>query len=163
MVGSVKGTAGAVLYDAGVPYFVCPRCAFREAGHERRVRHQPPGCAPCGFGFSFELLEDFYAGPRCGLIVTDAQRRVLVAGHGSFAATGFREEDLLGREVSEALALEFADGGDQVALSLEGGVRRLAVPCRFRPRGSARAVDSHCDLFPAYDDDGGLMVALTPA
>ena len=40
-----------------VPVFLCPRCAYREAGSERNVRHQPRGCSRCGFGFAFELLE----------------------------------------------------------------------------------------------------------
>lgn len=145
-----------------MPVFVCPRCAFRETSSDRRVRHQPRGCGRCGFGFAFEMLDDFYAGPRCALIVTDAERRVLVAGHGAFAATGYQEPELIGREVADALGLEFG-GEDPIAVSLEWGVRKLGVPCTFRPKGAAAPVAASCDIFPAYDDDGGLMLALTPA
>ena len=63
-----------------VPVFLCPRCAYREAGSERNVRHQPRGCSRCGFGFAFELLEDYYASPKTALIVCDQERRILVAG-----------------------------------------------------------------------------------
>lgn len=153
---------GAVHYDSRVPVFVCPRCAYRETGGERRVRHQPRGCARCGFGFSFEMLDDFYAGPRCALVVADQQRRVLVAGHASFPVTGYQEQELLGREIAEALGLAFPDG-DPIALSLEWGVRRLAEPCTFRPKAAPAPVSASIDIFPAYDDDGGLMIALTPA
>lgn len=145
-----------------VPVFVCPRCAYRERGGERHVRHQPRGCGRCGFGFSFEMLEDYYAGPRCALVVADADRRVLVAGHSSFAVTGYHEPELLGQDVSEALGLDFA-GGDPIGTSLEWGVRRLGEHATFRPKGAAGPVGCSVDVFPAYDDDGGLMIALTPA
>ena len=68
-----------------VPVFLCPRCAYRESGSERNVRHQPRGCSRCGFGFSFELLDDYYASPKTALIVCDQERRILVAGHAAFA------------------------------------------------------------------------------
>lgn len=145
-----------------MPVFVCPRCAYRESGNERHVRHQPRGCARCGFGFSFEMIDDFYAGPRCALLVADAQRRVLVAGHSSFPVTGFQEPELLGREVADALGLAFPDG-DPIALALEWGVRRMGEACTYRPKGAPAPISATVDVFPAYDDDGGLMVALTPA
>jgi hypothetical protein len=151
-----------VDYDCVVPVFVCPRCAYRERGTDRYVRHQPRGCARCGFGFSFEMLEDFYAGPRCALVVADAERRVLVAGHATFPVTGYQEPELLGRDIADALGLGFDDGDDPIATSLEWGVRRLGVDCTYRPKGAGAPVACSIDVFPAYDDDGGLMVALTP-
>jgi len=151
-----------VHYDGVVPVFVCPRCAYRERGSERHVRHQPRGCSRCGFGFAFELLEDFYAGPRCALVVTDARQRVLVAGHASFAVTGYQEGELLGKDVVAGLGLAGFSERDPIATSLEWGVRKLGVACTFMPKGADRPVAASIDLFPAYDDDGGLMVALTP-
>ena len=108
------------------------------------------------------MLEDFYAGPRCALVVADAARRVLVAGHSSFAVTGYREPELLGQEVAGALGLRFGDG-DPIATSLEWGVRRMGVEGTFRPKGADDPQACSVDVFPAYDDDGGLMIALTPA
>ena len=32
----------------GQQVFLCPRCAYRESGSERNVRHQPRGCSRCG-------------------------------------------------------------------------------------------------------------------
>lgn len=125
------------------------------------MRHQPRGCARCGFGFVFELLEDYYAGPKTALLVTDKERRILAAGHASFAVTGYGEEDLIGREITERLGL----GGwsdDPAAKSLEWGVRVLNVECHFRPNGVGENRPASADFFPAYDDDGGLLVALTP-
>jgi PAS domain-containing protein len=145
-----------------VPVFLCPRCAYRESGSERNVRHQPRGCSRCGFGFSFELLDDYYASPKTALIVCDQERRILVAGHAAFAVTGFQEEDLIGHEVAERLGLGRFPNGDPAATSLEWGVRVLNVDCTYRPNGASREVPATADFFPAYDDDGGLLVALTP-
>jgi hypothetical protein len=49
-----------------------------------------------------------------------------------------------------------------VATVLEWGVRALGKPVEVNAEGDlpARAT---ADLFPAYDDDGGLLLVLTPA
>lgn len=108
------------------------------------------------------MLEDYYTGPRTALVVCDKQRRVLVAGHAASAITGYQERDLLGREVSEALGLAGFTDGDPIAKSLEWGVRVLGVPCTYRPNGVDEDRAAMLEVFPAYDDDGGVMVALTP-
>ena len=156
------GAPGRARYHELVPVFLCPRCAYRESSSERNVRHQPRGCSRCGFGFAFELLEDYYASPKTALIVCDKERRILVAGHSAFAVTGYDEGDLIGQEVIRRLGLGgFADG-DPVARSLEWGVRVLNVACTYRFNGSSDDLAATVDFFPAYDDDGGLLVALTP-
>lgn len=144
-----------------MPAFICPACGFR-AGGERHELHQPRGCSRCGFGFLFEMLEDYYTGPRTALLVCDKNRRVLVAGHAASAVTGYQERDLLGREVSEALTLGGYEADDPIAKSLEWGVRVLGVECTFRPNGAPADRAATLEVFPAYDDDGGVMVALTP-
>jgi hypothetical protein len=143
-----------------MPAFICPSCAYRERG-ERHELHQPRGCSRCGFGFLFELLEEYYASPKTALFVCDQKRRVLVAGHAT-AVTGYRERDLLGHEVVEALGLGGFPNGDPVATSLEWGVRVLDIDCTFRPKGLEDDRPATLDVFPAYDADGGLLVALTP-
>jgi hypothetical protein len=79
-----------------------------------------------------------------------------------FELTGWQERDLLGGDVVEALGLAgFEDGRNPAALALEWGVRRLGENLRIRTRaGLEKPVKG--DFFPAYDDDGGLLVALTP-
>ena len=146
-----------------MPVFICTRCGHREAASDRHVRHQPRGCSRCGFGFLFELLEDYYPSPKTGLIACDSARRVLAVGLATTAVTGFREEDLLGHEVLERLGIAGYEGDDPAARALEWGVRVLGLECTFRPRGSDRDVEATADFFPAYDEDGGLLVALTPA
>ena len=42
------------------------------------------------------------------------------------------------------------------------GVRVLNVPCTYRFAGGDEDLAAIADFFPAYDDDGGLLVALTP-
>jgi hypothetical protein len=44
---------------------------------------------------------------------------------------------------------------------MEWGVRQLNVECTFRPAGLDHDQPVTADFFPAYDDDGGLLVAVT--
>lgn len=116
-----------------------------------------PQCRSCGFGFLFQLLEDYYPAPSTGFVVCDQDARVLAVGRGVFELTGYRETDLIGRDVADALALS-----DTAPLQLvrEWGVRRLGEQLELRTRaGLTKPV--LVDLFPAYDDDGGLLVALS--
>jgi len=143
-----------------VPFYICPNCGTRSSSAERTAGFstKPRGCQKCGFGFLFELLDDYYPAPDTGLLVTDQQRRVLAIGRGVFELTGFPEADLMGRDVVEALSFS---NEQPVELAREWGVRRLGERLSIRTRGGSekRVV---ADVFPAYDDDGGLLVALTP-
>jgi PAS domain S-box-containing protein len=143
-----------------VPYFICPNCKQRSVDHDGRhgLLDAPPACETCGFGFLFELLEDYYPGPTTGFVVCDQAGRVLALGRGVFELTGYREQDVLGRELAEAF--ELSDPGP-AATALEWGVRRFGEQLELRTRsGSMRAVTA--DFFPAYDGGGGLLVALAP-
>ena len=118
-----------------------------------------PQCRSCGFGFLFQLLEDYYPAPSTGFVVCDRDARVLAAGRGVFELTGYREADLIGRDVAGALGLS-----DSAPLELvrEWGVRRLGEQLELRTRGGI-VKPVVVDLFPAYDDDGGVLVALSAA
>lgn len=143
-----------------MPYFICPNCKQRSVDHDGRhgLLDAVPACETCGFGFLFELLEDYYPGPNTGFVVCDQEGRVLALGRGVFELTGYREQDVLGRELAEAF--ELSDPGP-AATALEWGVRRFGEQLELRTRsGSTRAVTA--DFFPAYDGDGGLLVALAP-
>jgi hypothetical protein len=83
---------------------------------------------------------------------------VLALGRGIFELTGYRDADVIGRDVADALGLS-----DRVpaATALEWGVRKLGQKLELRTRaGMTKAVVA--DFFPAYDEDGGLLVALAP-
>ena len=68
------------------------------------------------------------------------------------------ERDLIGRPLADALALS-----DTAPLELvrEWGVRRLGEQVELDTRAGFRKPVT-ADFFPAYDADGGLLVALTP-
>jgi len=144
--------------------FICPNCGTRTTATERTAgfRRTPKGCGKCGFGFLFELLDDYYPAPDAAFFVCDAQGRVIGCGRGAFELTGLDDERVIGRSVREVLGLDFADGEDPVRTVLEWGVRALGREVVVHAEGDlpARAV---ADLFPAYDDDGGLLLVLTPA
>jgi len=107
-----------------VPYYICPRCKERSVDIDGRegFSKDAPACRHCGFGFLFELLDDYYPAPDTGFVVTDQERRVLAIGRGVFELTGFGEPDLIGRDVVDAL--QFSDP-KPVELAREWGVRRL--------------------------------------
>ena len=147
-----------------MPYFICPNCKQRSLDHDRLegLTNQAVSCHHCGFGFLFELMEDYYPGPSTGFVVCDAAGRILAAGRGVFELTGWSEVDLLGGEVVSTLGLSgFDEDRNPAKLALEWGVRRLGEKIELRTRGGqTKAVNA--DFFPAYDEDGGLLVALTP-
>ena len=68
---------------------------------------------------------------------------------------------MLGKDVMDAFGLSgFDEGKNPSELAREWGVRRLGEQLELRTRsGLEQSVTA--DFFPAYDEDGGLMVALT--
>jgi PAS domain S-box-containing protein len=147
-----------------VPYFICPNCKERSIDHDRNegLTRQAVACHRCGFGFLFELIDDYYPAPGTGFVVCDQQGRILAVGRGVFELTGYTEDDLMGREVIDALGLGgFEPDRNPAQLSLEWGVRRLGEQLELRTRAGQRKRILG-DFFPAYDDDGGLLVAITP-
>lgn len=95
-------------------------------------------------------------------MVCDQNRRIIAAGHAATAVTGYQERDLIGHEIVSRLGMGGFPNGDPAATALEWGVRQLEVSCTFRPAGLRTDQPAVADFFPAYDDDGGLLVALTP-
>jgi PAS domain-containing protein len=160
-----------------MPFFICPNCGHREVSAERTAGFstRPKGCSKCGFGFVFELLDDYYPAPNAAFFVCDQDARVIDAGRGSFELTGLTDEDVIGRPVQEVLGLQWRDavGGDEEAdtngdgatdpieTSLEWGVRSLGKRVSVNAEGDMPA-QAVADVFPAYDDDGGLLIVLTP-
>ena len=147
-----------------MPFFICPNCQDRSIDHDGRqgLHQQAVSCERCGFGFLFELMDDYYPGPNAGLLACDRDGRILAAGRGVFELTGFRERDLMGKDVVQVFGLGgFEEGQNPIALALEWGVRRLGEKLELRSRaGQVKTV--RADVFPAYDHDGGLLVALAP-
>jgi len=143
--------------------FICPNCGHRTTELDRNIAFtgQRKGCEKCGFAFLFELLDDYYPAPDAAFFVCDGQGRVTGCGKNSFAFTGLEEEEVIGQPVSEVLGLEFANGDDPVGKVLEWGVRALEVPVRVSGARDIAAA-AQADMFPDYDDDGGLLLVLTP-
>jgi len=143
--------------------FICPNCGHRTSELDRNVAFtgQRKGCEKCGFAFLFELLDDYYPAPDAAFFVCDGEGRVTGCGKNSFAFTGLEEEDVIGRPVAEVLGLEFANGDDPVGKVLEWGVRALEVPVQVSGARDV-AAGALADMFPDYDDDGGLLLVLTP-
>jgi PAS domain S-box-containing protein len=146
-----------------VAYFICPNCRRRSLDDDGRegLTHQPVACASCGFGFLFEIMDDYYPAPGTGLLVCDGKGRVIAVGQGVFELTGYKEADLLGHDVMEALFVLDENGPTPAALALEWGVRRFDQKLTLRTRAGVEKV-VRADFFPAYDEDGGLLVAVAP-
>jgi PAS domain-containing protein len=160
-----------------VPFFICPSCGNRELSSERTagISSRPKGCSRCGFGFVFELLDDYYPAPDAAFFTCDQEGRVLDVGKGGYELTGLKDEEVIGRPVQEVLGLmwlEAGDGGkeadvdddgvtDPIETTLEWGVRSLGKRVAVHAEGDLPA-EAVADVFPAYDDDGGLLLVLTP-
>ncbi len=145
------------------PLFICPHCGNRVEATERNAgfRRQARGCAKCGFAFLFELLDDYYPAPDAAFFVCDKEGRVIGCGRGSFELTGLDDERVIGRDATDVLGLAFDDGSNHVSTVLEWGVRALGKRVHVHAEGDLPA-KAKADLFPAYDDDGGLLLVLTP-
>ena len=67
-----------------------------------------------------------------------------------------------GADVVERLGLNgFEPDRNPAKLALEWGVRRMGEKLELRTRaGQQKPITA--DFFPAYDEDGGLLVAITP-
>ena len=144
--------------------FICPSCGNRSTQSERTAgfSRAPKACSKCGFAFLFELLDDYYPAPDAAFFVCDQEGRLIGSGKGAFELTGLKDERIIGRPVQEVLGLKFANGEDHVATVLEWGVRQLGKPVEVNAEGDIPA-QATADLFPAYDEDGGLLLILTPA
>ncbi len=143
--------------------FICPSCGNRTSESDRTAgfSRQAKGCAKCGFGFLFELLDDYYPAPNAAFFVCNQKGQVIGCGRGSFELTGLDDERIMGRDVNDVLGLVFETGDDHVKTVLEWGVRALDKPVQVNAEGDLPA-SAKADLFPAYDDDGGLLLVLTP-
>jgi hypothetical protein len=146
-----------------MPNFICPNCGNRLVGAERTAgfTQRARACQKCGFGFLFELLDDYYPAPNAAFFVCDADGKVIACGKGSRELTGLGDADVMGRQVGEVLGLVFGENGDPIGTALEWGVRVLKKPVTVHAEGD-RPEPATADIFPAYDDDGGLLLVLTP-
>ena len=146
-----------------MPHFICPNCGNRSLSSERTAgfRRDARGCSNCGFGFLFELLDDYYPAPNAAFFICDQQARLIGAGRGARELTGLGDTDMMGRPVKEILGLEFQNGDDHIGTALEWGVRVLEKPVVVHAEGD-RPEPAMADIFPAYDEDGGLLLVLTP-
>ena len=160
-----------------MPIFICPNCGNRSESSERTAGFQSRArsCKRCGFGFLFELLDDYYPAPNAAFFILDQQGRLIGTGRGARELTGLTDEDVIGRPVKEVLGLQWlqaGDGGesadqdgngvtDPIETSLEWGVRSLGKKVSVNAEGDLPA-EAVADVFPAYDDDGGLLIVLTP-
>ena len=165
-----------------MPYFICPNCRRRSVDYDRRegLSDRPVGCAHCGFGFLFELLDDYYPAPGAAFFTCDKEGRLLDLGKNAFELTGLKDEDAIGRPVRDVLGLRWLEevgarqegeagsergggGGDSdpIATTLEWGVRSLGKRVAVHAEGDL-PTEAVADVFPAYDDDGGLLLVLTP-
>ena len=128
-------------------YFICPNCTTRALDDDGKagLTHQPVGCAKCGFGYLFELLEDFFPPAGAGMVTCDQEGRVLSCGKGVFEVSGYAEGDVMGKPLVEAFGLSgFADDKDPVPGRPRMGrpkarpARDDAAPLRAAQAGPAR-------------------------
>ena len=60
-----------------MPHFICPNCKERSIDIDRKegMFDEAVACHHCGFGFLFELMDDYYPAPATGMVVCDREGR----------------------------------------------------------------------------------------
>src|SRR5215475_15343212 len=104
-----------------VPHFICPNCKERSIDIDRKegMFDEAVACHHCGFGFLFELMDDYYPAPTTGLVTCDQEGRILAIGRGVFELSGWSESDVIGNDVVDAFGLSgFEEEKNPVKLSL---------------------------------------------
>ena len=144
--------------------FICPNCGHRTTEVDRNIgfTRQPKGCAKCGFAFLFELLDDYYPAPDAAFFVCDGEGRVIGCGKNSFALHrpgGGRGDRPARRARCSACASQTARTRSRRCSS--GACAHWTCRCRSAANATSRP-SAKADMFPAYDDDGGLLLVLTP-
>ena len=73
-----------------MPNFICPNCKERSIDIDRKegLYDEAVACHHCGFGFLFELMDDYYPAPTTGMLVCDRDGRILAVGRGVYELTG---------------------------------------------------------------------------
>ena len=147
-----------------MPNFICPNCGDRSISNQRTAGFQSRarGCKKCGFGFLFELLDDYYPAPNAAFFILDQEGRLVGTGRGARELTGLGDLDVMGRPAHEVLGLDFGNGANHIDTALEWGVRVLDKEVVVHAEGD-RPETAKADIFPAYDEDGGLLLVLTPS
>jgi PAS domain-containing protein len=99
------------------PPFICPNCgtARRRPDRTAGFRNQPKGCSKCGFGFLFELLDDYYPAPNAAVLRLRPGGPIIGCGRGSKELTGLSDEKVIGRSATDVLGLDFDGARDTVA------------------------------------------------
>src|SRR3989442_3201846 len=112
---------------APMPHFICPNCGNRSLSSERTAgfRSEARGCSNCGFGFLFELLDDYYPAPNAAFFICDQEARLIRAGRGPRELTGLADDDVIGHPIHEVLRLELQSGDDHIVTALQSRVRVL--------------------------------------
>ncbi len=111
-----------------MPYFICPNCKERSIDHDGRTSLLDPtavGCSRCGFGFLFELMDDYYPAPTTGFVVCDQSGRILAVGRGVFELTGYTESRAHGARRSRRRSPSTCSKTSEspIATALEWGVQ----------------------------------------
>jgi hypothetical protein len=120
-------------------------------------------------------LDDYYPAPGAAFFTCDKDGRLLDLGKNAFELTGLKDEDAIGRSVKDVLGLQWIDKGDggtkadadkngetdPIDTTLEWGVRSLGKKVAVNAEGD-QPTEAVADVVPAYDDDGGLLLVLTP-
>ena len=121
-----------------MPHFICPNCKERSIDIDRKegMYDEAVACHHCGFGFLFELMDDYYPAPTTGLVTCDQEGRILAIGRGVFELSGWSEQEVLGADVVSAFGLAGLRGGEEPGQALARMGR--APPERAAPAAHAK-------------------------
>ena len=90
-----------------MPYFICPNCKQRSIDHDRlqEIDNVPVTCDRCGFGFLFELMDDYYPAPTTGLVTCDQEGRILAFARSILRSAQAARNPVISRAVRRAFGV----------------------------------------------------------
>ena len=148
-----------------MPNFICPNCKERSIDIDRKegMFDEAVACHHCGFGFLFELIDDYYPAPTTGLVTCDQDDRAR-RGHEVRRA---REPQgrLVGDVIADLLVLGGLGGDVGEALRLEHA--RREPPAERAQHDQHRTGDGEqphrpaAESLPASSHEGCILAART--
>ena len=145
--------------------FICPNCGNRstaDASARPAFAAAPKGCHEVRLRVPVRAARRLLPGARRRVLRLDQEGAVIGCGRGSFELTGLKEERVIGRPANEVLGLRLRGRRPTTSRPRWSGA---CACCASRSQVNAEGdlpAQATADLFPAYDDDGGLLIVLTP-
>ena len=145
--------------------FICPNCGSRTTATERNAGLPQPAARAARSAASASCSScstTTTRRPNAAFFVCDQQGRVIGCGRGSSSSPASTTSGSSAARSPTSSGCSSTTAPTTSAPSSSGACAQLGKPVEVNAEGDLPA-KATADLFPAYDDDGGLLLVLTPS